>query len=155
MRPLPAVQSNPAIIATATRVCDRRGQTVPWQRRVAASAILFVPFLGSCAYVLSQGQHAFMRGTVVRKLDEHRAQVCLGDGEVRVGDRIVLFENDCRMPTPARRESSIFPGADALGGCERIELGSGVIERLLNQHYSVARFPDGVAVRVGATVDVP
>lgn len=121
----------------------------------AASAIptLLVPFLGACGFVLSQTQHAFMRGTVVRMLDEQTAQVCLGDGEVAVGDKVVIFENDCRMPTPSRQEPVISPGSDALGRCERIELGSGVVERLLNQHYSVVRFPAGIPVRAGDTVD--
>ncbi len=114
---------------------------------------LLVPSLGSCGFALTQARHAFMRGTVVRMLDEHTAQVCLDDGEVAVGDQVIVFENDCRMPTPEHREPSIFPGSDGFGGCRQIELGSGVVERLLNQHYSIVRFPDGVSVHAGDSVD--
>lgn len=155
MKPAPASEPRPPVVASAKRTCARVGKAAMGRLLRAPAIVTFlVPSLGSCGYVLSQARHAFMRGTVVRMLDEHTAQVCLGDGEVEVGDRVIVFENDCRMPTPERNEPSIFPASDALGSCTQVELGSGVVEHLLNKHYSVVRFPDGVPVRAGATVDV-
>ncbi len=52
-------------------------------------AILFsVPMFSGCA-------HSLMRGSVAMKANDEEAHVCMGNTEVKVGDRVVLYKNVC------------------------------------------------------------
>ena len=50
--------------------------------------ILSIPFvLASCAST----KHKYMRGSVAMKLDNKTAHVCLGDNEVKTGDKVLFY----------------------------------------------------------------
>ncbi len=61
------------------------------------------------------------------KVSDTEAHVCLGDGEVKPGDKVTLFRNDCL----------------GKGGCKKVPAGEGVVSRLLNEHYSVVEVTKG------------
>ncbi len=87
--------------------------------------------------------HGTMRGSVVMKADDGEAHVCLGEGEVKAGDRVALFKNVCKSS-----------GSKAQGQvCEKVKVGNGVVERTLNEHYSVVRVDPGVVFEEGTTVE--
>lgn len=65
-------------------------------------------------------RHQRMQGSVAMKLSDTVAHVCLGEGQVSVGDRVTLFRNDC-------------VGKKV---CEKVPVGQGKITKNLNEHYS-------------------
>lgn len=88
--------------------------------------------------------HQQMRGSVVMKISDDEAHVCLGDHEVFAGDRVVLFKNVCSKGGKAR---------DSSAGCEKVKLGNGIVARVLNEHYSVIKVDEGVEFEEGAIVE--
>ena len=87
---------------------------------------------------------ALHRGFVAMKIDEEIAHVCVDKNEVRPGDQVILYRNVCNSLTPKdpRRLS-----------CEKQKIGIGVITEILNEHYSVAKFPSGTGFREGDMVE--
>ncbi|MBI1860909.1 MAG: hypothetical protein HYR96_08330 [Deltaproteobacteria bacterium] len=89
-------------------------------------------FLMGCA-------HSMMRGTVVMKDTEDELHVCMGEKEVKAGDRVAFFTNKC---TPRG-------GREALGDrCTKIRIGEGAVIQSLNEHYSMVRPDAGVGAKV-------
>ena len=89
--------------------------------------------------------HSTMRGTVAMKVSETEAHVCLGDGEVKAGDKVALFRNDCSGSVPkGELERSV---------CRKVRIGEGVVERTLNEHYSVVKIPGDVKYQEGTIVE--
>ena len=83
--------------------------------------------LGLAIVALSGCAHSFMRGTVAMKLDNKKAHVCLGNKDVKVGDKVAFFRNLCT--TRADREYADLH-------CEIKKIGTGSVTKLLNAHYS-------------------
>lgn len=96
---------------------------------------------------LSSCAHSVMRGTVAMKTSSDEAHVCLGQGEVKAGDRVTLIKNVC-----SGKASSIDGGA---GGrtCQLKQLGMGTVQSILNDHYSVVKFDQGVPFEEGTLVE--
>ena len=102
----------------------------------------FVSALG-LAVALSGCAHGLMRGSVAMKTSESEAHVCLGQGEVKAGDRVELFKNVC-----------VRGGSKGGGGsCEKRTLGKGTVQEVLNSHYSVVKFDSGVQFEEGTFVE--
>jgi hypothetical protein len=80
------------------------------------------------------------------KVSDTEAHVCMGKGEVKEGDRVRLYRNVCS----AELESS-FP--TAVAACHREPEGTGQVAKVLNDHYSVVRFPPGTSMHEGDTVE--
>lgn len=89
--------------------------------------------------------HAAMRGSVVMKINDSDAHICMGSGEISVGDEVVLIRRDCRTDG-----GKPIPNPDA---CKRVVMGQGEVVEVLNDHYSVARFPPGTQFKEGDTVE--
>ena len=85
--------------------------------------------------------HTMMRGTVVMKTSGTEAHVCLGADEVRVGDRVHLMRKDCSKASKPVQ-------------CGQVAVTDGEVERILNDHYSVVRFPAGTAFAEGDRIEV-
>ena len=94
------------------------------------------------------GAHSSMRGSVVMRVSDSDAHVCLGQGEVAVGDTVNLVHHDCNKPT----SDKAWVGA-AGDRCQRKVVGKGQVVEVLNSHYSIVRFPSGVAFTEGDTVE--
>ena len=85
-----------------------------------------------------------MRGTVAMKVDPDEAHVCLGKDEVKVGDRVALFTQQCE---PSLKEKG------GGGKCKKIKVGEGRVTELLNEHYSVIKTEPGVQFQEGTVVE--
>lgn len=86
--------------------------------------LLFVLALGilqSCA-----SKHPLMRGSVALKIDDSSGIACLESDEVKVGDRLYLYNNDCSLDAGDRRGQS----------CKMVKAGEVEVTRLVNDHYS-------------------
>lgn len=100
---------------------------------------------GLVSVVLFGCAHGLMRGSVAMKVSENEAHVCLGDKEVKVGDRVTLFRNNC----PVRGGRDLGGG----GVCTKEKVGLGTVTQLLNEHYSVVKFEPGVKFSEGTFVE--
>lgn len=96
---------------------------------------------------LSGCAHSVMRGSVAMKISENEAHVCLGKGEIAVGDRVTLYRNACVGKGGGSRSGG------GGGSCEKKEVGMGSVQEVLNQHYSVVRFDQGVQFEEGSFVE--
>jgi hypothetical protein len=98
--------------------------------------------LGSLALVLGAcaANHAVMRGSVVMKINDTDAHVCLGVGEVKVNDTVRLYRNVC--DTGSKQPV-----------CHRQDVADGRVRELLDSHYSVVVFPAGTPFQEGDTVE--
>lgn len=109
--------------------------------RVALLALLTLVGAG-CA------THSTMRGSVVMRVNNSDAHVCLGEGEVAVGDTVNLIHHDCATKGTEK------PWVGAAGDrCRRQVVGTGQVVEVLNSHYSVVRFKGGVAFAEGDTIE--
>lgn len=104
-------------------------------------AILFFVNLVGCA------SHSTMRGSVAMKISDTEAHVCLGDAEVKVGDRVNAFQNVCtKEANRVSRTGNIIP-------CTKTKIGTGVVTSLINDHYSVVKFDGSVNFNEGTVVE--
>lgn len=101
--------------------------------------------LGVTFAALSGCAHGVMRGSVAMKTSENEAHVCLGQGEVKPGDRVRAFRSVCP-------ERSLRNGGGTIT-CHREEIGGGTVEQVLNEHYSVVKFDAGVPFTEGTFVE--
>jgi hypothetical protein len=76
------------------------------------------------------------------KVADTDAHVCLGEGEVAVGDTVRLFDNVC-VPGPK----------PSIPSCKKVFVADGSVVELLDEHYSIVRFPAGTAFKEGQTVE--
>lgn len=96
------------------------------------------------ATALTGCAHSTMRGSVAMKVNAEEAHVCMGEKEVKVGDRVALFKNQCS------RSGGKVGSADP---CHKVKIGEGSVERVLNEHYSVVKVNPGVQFEEGAIVE--
>lgn len=92
-------------------------------------------FLSACA-------HTTMRGSVAMKINEREAHVCMNQNEVKVGDKVTLYRNQCSAK-----------GKSGDGVCQKQKLGQGEVTQILNDHYSLVRFQEGVKFDEGSFVE--
>lgn len=102
--------------------------------------ILSALILSACA------SHSVMRGSVAMKVSDREAHVCMGKNEVKEGDKVIAFYNDCQKDTPDTR------GAYGIA-CVKTKLGAGIVKKVLNDHYSVVEFEPGVKFTEGSFVE--
>lgn len=102
--------------------------------------------LGLMALVSTGCSHsAHTRGSVALKENDQEAHVCLGDKEVKAGDKVALFKNQCTGSSSAKANSGPV--------CTKVKLGEGVVTKTLNEHYSNIRVNSGVSFDEGAIVE--
>lgn len=89
------------------------------------------------AVALNGCAHGLMRGSVAMKISDQEAHVCMGDDQVKAGDKVALFKNVCRKG----------------GECQKVRLGEGEVTRTLNNHYSVVKIQPGVTFEEGTIVE--
>lgn len=103
--------------------------------------LLGVFVLSSCAH------HSTMRGSVAMKTGENSAHVCLGDNEVKQGDKIVAYKNTCTKNLSKTKENQ------ATGACVKEKIGEGKVTTVINEHYSEVTFDSGVPFTEGTIVE--
>jgi hypothetical protein len=81
----------------------------------------------SCA---TQG-HKTMRGVVVMKTGPDLAHVCLGNNEVKVGDRVTAYKHVCKY---SEQGNTIRSRMNVV--CNKEKIGNGSVVAALDEHYS-------------------
>ena len=92
--------------------------------------------------------HSKMRGSVAMKASDREAHVCLGDDEVKVGDRVSAYRNECKSSGAEGGERKIGRSVS----CKLEKLGGGKVVSILNSHYSTVEFDQGVSFNEGTVV---
>ena len=114
--------------------------------------VLFLVLVAGCG-------HTIMRGTVVMKINETDAHVCLGRGEVARNDLVTLYKNECgpmdRMVAVAGSGTSSERTGSRYVPCVKRRIGGGRVVDVLNDHYSVVRFGEKLPFKEGDTVEKP
>ena len=99
-----------------------------------------VLFIASVSVVVAGGcAHSQMRGSVAMKATNDEVHVCMGNKEVKAGDRVAFFINNCQS---VGRETTYDI-------CTKIKLGEGTVLRALNEHYSVVKPDSGMGAKIG------
>ncbi|MBC7539416.1 MAG: hypothetical protein H7281_11390 [Bacteriovorax sp.] len=106
----------------------------------------FLTFL-LIANLVGCASHSTMRGSVAMKISDTEAHVCLGDKEVKVGDKVVAFQNVC---TP---DANRVSRAGKVTPCKKVQLGSGEVTSLINDHYSVVKFDSKFDFNEGTIIE--
>lgn len=94
--------------------------------------------LGSCAH---------HRGEVAMKANAREAHIGLGSDEVKPGDKVVFYNEECRRGGFGRTSSS--PG---INECRDVTIGKGTVTRNLGKDYSVVKVEPGVEFKEGTKV---
>ena len=97
--------------------------------------------LSGCAH------HQMMRGSVAMKTNDREAHVCLGENDVKVGDRVMAYRNECKQGIDRGGER----GSRGVS-CKLEKIGGGKVVSLLNDHYSTVEFDEGVPFNEGTVV---
>lgn len=105
--------------------------------------IVLVSFLA-----VACSSHSTMRGSVAMKVSEREAHVCLGKGEVKEGDEVTAYYNDCQDIVAGGRDGGSY-GVP----CVKKKLGYGKVVKTLNEHYSVVEFEEGLRIQEGTFVE--
>ena len=85
------------------------------------------------------------RGVVAMKVSDTAAHVCVGKEEVKVGDKLALYRNECRKGSMGSKAKKTT--------CTKEKLGTGTVTEILNEHYSVVEVQSGVQFREGDVVE--
>lgn len=88
---------------------------------------------------------AHSRGSVVLKHSAIEADVCLGSKEVKPGEKVMLFKNECRETRGSHDTERT--------SCKKIKVGNGEIISNLDEHYSTMRVEPEVSIVEGMTVE--
>lgn len=84
------------------------------------------------------------RGQVVMKTSERVAHVALASDEVKVGDHVELYYNQCKASGGEK---------GTVRNCKKIAGGHGTVTALFDPDYSEVEFPEGTKFGEGDTVE--
>lgn len=85
--------------------------------------------------------HKAMNGSVVMKVSETEAHVCLLDGDARVGSQVQLYRHKCVTQYGKRYD------------CGKQLVAVGTISERIGDHYALVTFPQGTTYEEGYTVE--
>lgn len=101
--------------------------------------------IGASILTLSACSTGVKRGSVVMKVSDEEAHVGIGKNEVKPGDHLQLYNNVCTGGG----------GKDRAGDriCRKVSQGHGEVVEVLNDDYSVVKFPPGTKFTEGDTLE--
>ncbi|MBF0300131.1 MAG: hypothetical protein HQK51_15525 [Oligoflexia bacterium] len=107
---------------------------------------LFVLVIVFIMFIISSCSNNAIRGVVAMKIDDQIGHISLGDSEVKKGDKVAIYKQDC----PARN-NSLKGGSSS--HCSKTRIGEGEISEILNENYSVVNYPNEIKVEEGDIVE--
>ena len=100
--------------------------------------------IATCLFVCMGCAHHVVRGGVAMELGPHQVEVCMGSDEIKEGDVVSFFRNDCPKPNRAFMEGGV--------ACHKEKVGEGVVSKILNDDYSVVDIKSGKIPEKGTIV---
>lgn len=104
--------------------------------------------LMGCGILAACSATPHTHGVVAMVIDNRLAHVCIGGDEVHPGDRVVVTRHEC-IDTSVRGGKT---GAGRRPVCARKPIGSGVVTKRINDHFSEVRFDNELSAKKGDQV---
>lgn len=83
-------------------------------------------------------------GAVVMKINGNEAHISMASGSMSVGDRVGLFQTECRPQVNPRRTQTV---------CRTVKVGEGTVSEILDENYSVILVDPGAKLSESAMVE--
>jgi hypothetical protein len=93
--------------------------------------------------------HKAMNGSVVMKLSDTQAHVCLFEQDAPVGAQVQLYRHDC----VGQYDKSGAPYGRTPFSCKKEAVAIGTIAQKMGGHYALVTFPQGTQYEEGYTVE--
>jgi hypothetical protein len=93
--------------------------------------------------------HKAMNGSVIMKVSETQAHVCLLDQEATVGAQVQLYRHDCK----GQYDKPGTPYNRTAYECKKEAVAIGTIAQKMGGHYALVTFPQGTQYEEGYTVE--
>lgn len=106
---------------------------------------------GVMMFGMGCAHNAHNRGSVVVKHGASEADVCLGDKEVKIGDRMAIYRHDCKNKN--LNAAAADRGPRTTRSCQKVKVGEGEIVQVLDEHYSTMRADSGISLVEGLSVE--
>lgn len=85
--------------------------------------------------------HEAMRGSVVMKISDTQAHVCVFDQQAEIGTRVQLYRHMCVTKYGKKYH------------CDKQPVAIGTVTEQLGEHYALVTFPAGTSYEEGFTVE--
>jgi len=102
--------------------------------------------MGVFIFTLSACSTGVKRGSVVMKINDDEAHVGIGKNEVAPGDHLQLFNNVCTGGGGGKERTG-----DRV--CRKVPHGHGEVVQVINDDYSIVKFPPGTKFAEGDTLE--
>lgn len=119
------------------------------RRNIATAGMAIVALTAMSSGMMGCAHSAHTRGSVALKHNAQEADVCLGKGEVKTGDKVSLYKSECKPRTSVGRDG----GGGGGQSCSKVKVGEGEIAQVLDEHYSTMRVKSGVPFDEGTIVE--
>jgi hypothetical protein len=93
--------------------------------------------------------HSAMSGSVIMKVSDTEAHVCLFDHDAPVGSRVQLYRHQCKT----QYANPAAPNGRTPYACEKQAVAIGTISQKMGGHYAMVTFPQGTQYQEGYTVE--
>lgn len=103
-------------------------------------------FISACA--TTSVQHSHIRGSVVTLDSPQEAHVCLGQTEIKSGDKLNVYESVCRSEMDLGGRKPIKKKI-----CDKIPRGQAEVIESLGEHFAKVRSLDGLVFKEGFIVE--
>ncbi len=117
------------------------------KRKVVVNGMTLVALFAISSGLTGCAHSAHTRGSVALKHSAQEADVCLGKNEVKPGDKVALFNNECKERTRVGR------GGGRTQTCTKVKIGEGEVAQVLDEHYSTIRVGSGIPFEEGTIVE--
>lgn len=114
-----------------------------------ASRLFVALAFTSIAACASTSGHKTMSGSVIMKVSDTQAHVCLFDHEAPIGAQVQLYRHNCvdQYGKPGA------PYSKTPYQCEKQPVAIGTIAQTMGGHYALVTFPQGTQYEEGYTVE--
>lgn len=105
--------------------------------------ITAIPVLSGCG---NDSGHGHTKGSIVTSQSGQIAQVCEEGQEVKIGDRLEIYESNC-----TNTGKNIFKKTKIKNSCVKIPKGQAEIVEISDSHFSKIKAIDSVILKAGQT----
>lgn len=103
-------------------------------------------FVSACA--TTSGEHSHIRGSVVTLDSPQEAHVCLGQTEIKPGDKLAVYESVCKSEMDLGERKPIKKTT-----CDKVPRGQAEVTESLGEHFAKVRSLGDLKFKEGFIVE--
>lgn len=88
--------------------------------------------------------HMHNRGSVVLKHSNSEVDICIGNKEIKIGDKLNFYQTDCVMTGTGRSSKR---------SCSKTKIGEGEVISTQDEHFSTVKLGSEFNVTAGTVVE--